>query len=83
MGSGYDDYEVIKQLAKGGQGTTSCVKKKSNGLKFVLKQTQCESVRIGNVALQEAKTLQGLKHHSVVQYFDVFLHSGNGYLIVW
>ncbi|KAJ1469338.1 kinase-like domain-containing protein [Baffinella frigidus] len=77
-----DDYEMIKQLAKGGQGTTSCVRRKSDNLKMVLKETECDSVRAGNDALKEAKTLQGLKHHSVVKYNDVFLNSANGYLVV-
>jgi len=48
----------------------------------VLKQTQCSNVRVGNDALNEAKTLQSLKHLSVVQYLDVFLHSSDGYLVV-
>lgn len=26
---------------------------------------------------------QGLRHTSVVRYHDVFLHSANGYLVVW
>eukprot|EP00961_Rhodomonas_salina_P033386 449356-Rhodomonas_salina.2 len=41
MSSSWDDYEVIKQLAKGGQGTTSCVKKKSSG-----KQKHCKGFLI-------------------------------------
>lgn len=77
-----DDYELMKQLAKGGQGTTHVAKKKSTGQRIVIKQTQCENVRTGNDALREAKTLQGLKHHSVVEYLDVFLHSADGYLVV-
>lgn len=37
---------------------TSCVKRKVDGQKLVLKQTQCENVRAGNDALREAKVLQ-------------------------
>mmetsp|Transcript_63471 Transcript_63471/g.156253 ORF Transcript_63471/g.156253 Transcript_63471/m.156253 type:complete len:366 (+) Transcript_63471:130-1227(+) len=77
-----DDYESIKQLAKGGQGITICVRRKTDNAKFVLKQTQCENVRAGNDALREAKMLQGLRHSSVTRYHDVFLHSANGYLVV-
>ena len=53
-----DDYELLKQLAKGGQGTTHVAKKRSTGSRLVVKQTQCENVRTGNDALREAKTLQ-------------------------
>jgi len=36
----------------------------------------------GNEALREAKTLQGLSHHNVVRYNDVFLHMDGGLLQV-
>ena len=81
-------YEMIKQLAKGGQGITSLVKLKNNasfasaGSKLVLKQTACRDIRAGNEALKEAKFLQKMRHTSVVQYHDVFLHSVNGYLVI-
>eukprot|EP00960_Hanusia_phi_P065440 766094-Hanusia_phi.AAC.1 len=78
-----EDYEISRQIAKGGQGVTFRALRKSTGEKVVLKQTQCSNVRVGNDALNEAKTLQSLKHLSVVQYLDVFLHSSDGYLVVW
>ena len=83
-----DSYDVVKQLAKGGQGITSLVKLKTNtsfasaGSKLVLKQTACKDIKAGNEALKEAKFLQKMRHTSVVQYHDVFLHSINGYLVI-
>ena len=95
-----ESYEMIKQLAKGGQGVTSLVKLRANtnfalvgagggskltlkeGSKVVMKQTACENVKAGNEALKEAKILQKMHHTSVVQYYDVFLHATNGYLVV-
>jgi serine/threonine protein kinase len=83
-----DSYETIKQLAKGGQGITSLVKLKKNesfapaGSKLVLKQTSCRHIKAGNEALKEAKFLQRVRHNSVVQYHDVFLHSIDGFLVI-
>ena len=46
---------------------------------IALKQVACQNTDEGNEALREAKTLQGLSHHNVVRYNDVFLHMDASY----
>jgi serine/threonine protein kinase len=75
-------YDVLNQLAKGGQGTTLRVRRKQDKSVLVLKQSFCDDAKSGNDALREAKTLQGLEHPSIVRYEDVFLTEDGRQLVV-
>jgi NIMA (never in mitosis gene a)-related kinase len=75
-------YDVLNQLAKGGQGTTLRVRRKQDKAVLVLKQSFCDDAKSGNDALREAKTLQGLEHPSIVRYEDVFLTEDGRQLVV-
>ena len=77
-----DDFDIIKKLAQGGQGSTLLVKKKGNSRAFVLKQCKCENIGEANNALKESKVLQGLQHQHIVRYNDVFLHEDGRYLVI-
>jgi len=77
-----DDYDVLGQLAKGGQGTTSRVRRKRDNSIWVLKESYVDSTKAGNSALREAKTLQSLNHPNINRYQDVFLHQEGGQLVV-
>jgi len=80
--SGLEDYDVLGQLAKGGQATTSRVRRKRDGTVWVLKESYVDSTKAGNSALREAKTLQSLNHPYINRYQDVFLHQQGGQLVV-
>ena len=56
------DYDVLNQLAKGGQGTTSRVRRKRDNTIWVMKESYVDNTKAGNSALREAKTLQSLNH---------------------
>ena len=77
-----DEYDVIKRLAQGGQGSTLLVKRKGNSRVFVLKQCKCENIAEANNALKESKVLQGLTHENIVRYNDVFLHEDGRFLVI-
>ena len=77
-----DDYDVLNQLAKGGQGTTSRVRRKRDNSVWVLKESFVDSTKAGNAALREAKTLQALNHPHINRYHDVFLHQDDAQLVV-
>lgn len=79
---GMEYYEVLNQLAQGGQGITSRVKRKQDNAVVVLKQSFCDNAKAGNSALREAKTLQGLDHPHIVRYEDVFLTEDGRQLVV-
>ena len=49
------------------------VKQRHSGNIFVLKQSFCDRVATGNLALKEAKTLQLLSHPNVVRYARVLV----------
>lgn len=68
MDSEIESYDILNQLATGGQGVTSRVRRKADNSLWVLKECFCDSSRAGNSALQEAKTLQSLKHPHVIRY---------------
>jgi len=80
--SGLEDYDVLGQLAKGGQATTSRVRRKRDGSVWVMKESYVDNTRAGNSALREAKTLQSLNHPYINRYQDVFLHQQGGQLVV-
>lgn len=82
MDSEIESYDILNQLATGGQGVTSRVRRKADNSLWVLKECFCDSSRAGNSALQEAKTLQSLKHPHVIRYEDVFLSEKGGSLVV-
>jgi serine/threonine protein kinase len=77
-----DEFDVIKKLAQGGQGSTLLVKKKNGSHVFVLKQCKCENIGEANNALKEAKVLQALSHSHIVRYNDVFLHEDGRFLVI-
>lgn len=77
-----EDFTIVKKLAQGGQGATMLAKRSSGGDTMVLKQCKCENLKEANLALKEAKTLQRLKHRSIVEYHDVFLAEEGQYLII-
>ena len=56
------DYEVLNQLAKGGQGVTSRVRRIYDNRVLVLKQSFCDDCRSANSALLEAKLLKQIRH---------------------
>lgn len=72
-----DNYEIVKQLGKGGLGIAYAVRKTNtfapSGF-LVLKKVACSTSAEGNAALREAQILQSLSHPNVVKYHDVFLH---------
>jgi serine/threonine protein kinase len=80
--SDMDDYDVLGHLAKGGQGTTSRVRRKRDNSIWVLKACYVDNAKAGNSALREAKTLQSLNHPHINRYQDVFLHQDGGQLVV-
>ena len=55
------DYEVVKELGKGGQGTTHLVKRKNDSAILVIKQILCKFEHV-NEAMKEAKTMMKLEH---------------------
>jgi serine/threonine protein kinase len=77
-----DEFDVVKKLAQGGQGSTLLVKKKSGSHIYVLKQCKCENIGEANNALKEAKVLQALSHGHIVRYNDVFLHEDGRFLVI-
>jgi len=77
-----EDFTIVKKLAQGGQGATMLVQRASGSDTMVLKQCKCENLKEANDALKESKTLQRLKHRSIVQYNDVFLAEEGQYLII-
>ena len=77
-----DEFDVVKRLAQGGQGSTLLVKRKGSSRVFVLKQCKCENIGEANTALKESKVLQGLTHQNIVRYNDVFLHEDGRFLVI-
>mmetsp|Transcript_32502 Transcript_32502/g.73039 ORF Transcript_32502/g.73039 Transcript_32502/m.73039 type:complete len:867 (-) Transcript_32502:41-2641(-) len=77
-----ENYNTIKKLAKGGQGTTILVQAKKGGDAMVLKQCKCATIKEANLALKEAKVLQSLNHAGIVAYYDVFLHQDDKALVI-
>jgi serine/threonine protein kinase len=73
---------VLNQLAKGGQGITTRVRRKRDNTIWVMKESYVDSTKAGNSALREAKTLQSLNHPYINRYQDVFLHQDGGDLVV-
>ncbi|KAJ1489664.1 kinase-like domain-containing protein, partial [Baffinella frigidus] len=53
-----EDYEVVRRLGSGAQGTTYQVRRKIDGRSLVVKQLMCDGIGPANNALHEAKTLQ-------------------------
>ena len=78
--SDFEDYDVLGQLAKGGQGTTSRVRRKRDSSIWVMKACYVDNTKAGNSALREAKTLQSLNHPYINRYQDVFLNQEGGQL---
>ena len=75
------DYDVLNQLAKGGQVTTSRVRRKRDNTIWVMKESYVDNTKAGNSALREAKTLQSLNHPFINRYQDVFLNQDGGQLV--
>ncbi|EKX38854.1 hypothetical protein GUITHDRAFT_76837, partial [Guillardia theta CCMP2712] len=76
----YPNYEVVRQLGKGGMGVAYIVRSKDSSVTgfLALKQVHCQSKQEGTGALKEAKILRSLSHVNVVRYHDVFLHLERG-----
>eukprot|EP00281_Chroomonas_sp_CCMP1168_P012848 CAMPEP_0206279270 /NCGR_PEP_ID=MMETSP0047_2-20121206/37936_1 /ASSEMBLY_ACC=CAM_ASM_000192 /TAXON_ID=195065 /ORGANISM="Chroomonas mesostigmatica_cf, Strain CCMP1168" /LENGTH=739 /DNA_ID=CAMNT_0053709215 /DNA_START=16 /DNA_END=2236 /DNA_ORIENTATION=+ len=69
-----NEYEITKQLTRGGQGSTCEARDKRSNNHVVIKMVACDSINSGNNALQECKMLQSLSHPNIVGYLDFFIH---------
>lgn len=66
-------YEIVSELARGGEGSATLVRRISDGGKFVLKKKICMNIDEVNEGLQEGLAMAKLQSSNVVKYEDIFL----------
>lgn len=81
-------YQVLRTLGQGGMGTTYLAWDKIGKLNghpslLVLKEMNADMAQISKAQElfeREARTLKGLNHPGIPQYYDFFVENGNKYL---
>lgn len=71
-----DDYEVLKKLGEGTQGSVFHVARKGTSLHYAMKMMHCKDQDQINFALKEIKALIQFRHEHIVAYIDFFLLLG-------
>jgi hypothetical protein len=67
-----DNYELIKQLGRGGHGSTMHVKHKASGKEYAAKLIMCHDLEEVLAANDEAKVMQSMKGPQFVQFVESF-----------
>jgi serine/threonine protein kinase len=68
-------YELVKKLAKGAFGVVHLVRDTKTGNEYALKMIECTDDIELNRAMQEVLPVKDIKHESLVNYLDVFVHN--------
>ena len=71
-----DDYDVLKKIGEGSQGSVFHAVQKSTALQFALKLMHCKDQDQVNFAIKEIKALIQFRHPHIVSYIDFFLLLG-------
>lgn len=75
--SSLSEYQIISELGKGSFGIVYKVKRKSDGVVFVLKQINISQLpaSMQHEALNEVKILSALENRYIVKYYDSFIEN--------
>ena len=69
-----ENYEVIRRLGKGAQGSVFLVEDKRDGGKFVMKKVECNDEAEAEKAFKEALALETLSHEYICGYRELFVN---------
>ncbi|EGD74369.1 serine/threonine protein kinase [Salpingoeca rosetta] len=69
-----ENYDVIKRLGKGAQGSVFLVEDKRGAGKFVMKKVECNDEAEAEKAFKEALALETLSHEYICGYRELFVN---------
>ena len=78
------EYEIIKELGKGGYGRVILVKDKSNNKPFAIKEIQINNEMKNKIKdiEKEADILSKFNCKNIVKYYDSYLYKGKFYILM-